>query len=67
MDSRKKRKNSFPFRNINADYFLKKSKSVEMHEPVETEDSKALKKEFEQIRKNDQKAWLRVKDIVFDK
>ena len=67
MDSRKKRKNSFPFRNINADYFLKKSKPVEMHELVETEDSKALKKEFEQIRKNDQKAWLRVKDIVFDK
>lgn len=67
MDSQKKRKKNFPFRNINADYFLKKSKPVEMHEPVETEESKALKKELEQIRKNDQKAWLRVKDIVFDK
>jgi len=65
MDSHEKK--SFPFRNINADYFLKKSRSVEIPEPVETEESKALKKELEQIHKNDQEAWLRVKDVVFDK
>lgn len=65
MNSQKKKKNGFPFRDINADYFLKKSKPAEMPEPVETEESKALKKELEQIHKNDQKAWLRVKDIVF--
>ena len=65
MNSQEKK--SFPFRNINADYFLKKSRPAEIPEPVETEESKALKKELEQIHKNDQKAWLRVKDIVFDK
>ena len=67
MDSQEKTKKSFPFRDINADYFLKKSKPVEIPEPVETEESKALKKELNEIHKNDQKAWLRVKDIVFDK
>ncbi|MCR5147317.1 MAG: hypothetical protein K6B70_08315 [Clostridia bacterium] len=65
MDSQKKRKDRFLFRDINANYFLKKSKPVEIYEPIETEESKALKKELDQIHKNDQKAWLRVKDIVF--
>ena len=51
MNSQNKRKNGFPFRDINADYFFKKSKPVEPYVTVETERSKALKKEIEQIQK----------------
>ncbi len=62
------RKRSFEFQNINANYFRKKGfRSMEIPKLEETEFSKALKKELDEINKADQEAWLRVKDIIFDK
>ena len=46
---------------------LKKAKKLELPPEVETETSKAIKREIEHIHREDNKTYTRLCNVIFDK